>query len=450
MAALPLLFVVQATVAVEFLENYSYDLINFPLYMVGLTACGLIYFNFYNFLVPGLFQRNNASVFKVTNLQVMTLLLMVFGIIFATKDKGISRLFVGIYLILSYVMLFQLNRFMPRFYSRMFFRGGSLRRCMVIGGRVTVKRLDEWFKEKESLGLNLIGLVAPDSKSLAEAPGDYLGEADNLGELINTHAINQLLLTETRHSRAWVSRVMQIADENGCQVLIYNPWAEYFDNPLSSVRDGPHTFFVPREEPLESPINRLVKRVIDVAISLPIVCLILPLLALWVRHQQRKESPGPVLFRQVRRGHNRTTFVLYKFRSMGVENDDEARQATASDARVFPFGAFMRRTSIDEFPQFINVLRGEMSVVGPRPHIPDHDQLFGKEVRTYAQRHFVKPGLTGLAQVNGFRGEITDPDLIHRRIAYDLEYIADWSVWLDLDIISRTMVIILRPPSTAY
>jgi len=450
MAALPLLFVCQAVIAVECFAGYSYALINFPLYLIGILACGLIYFNFYGLLQPGMFERSKASIFRVTNLQVLTLLLMIFGIIFATKDKGISRLFVGIYLVFSYLLLFGLNTLLPRVFSRLFFRGDSLRRCLVLGPHRSMVRLEDWFREKKSLGLKLIGVVAPDEETLATNGGDYLGVASELPDLIEKHAINQLVLLEARQSREWVHDVMQVADEKGCQVLIYNPWAEYFDSPLNSVRDGPHTFFIPREEPLESPLNRLIKRAIDLAVALPVVVLVLPPLSLYVRRRQRKESPGPVFFRQKRRGHNRTTFTIFKFRSMNVENDDEARQASADDERVFQFGALMRRTSIDELPQFWNVLKGEMSVVGPRPHIPAHDALFGREVRTYAQRHFVKPGLTGLAQVNGLRGEITEPEKLHRRIAYDLEYIEDWSIWLDLEIILRTIWIVLRPPPEAY
>ncbi|MEO0795887.1 MAG: exopolysaccharide biosynthesis polyprenyl glycosylphosphotransferase [Verrucomicrobiota bacterium] len=449
-AALPSLFWLQAFVGGEILGFYDYQLINMPLYLMGISACGLIYFNFYSALTGNLVDRQSVKVFQVTNLQSLALLTMIFGIIFATKDKGISRVFVGFYLLLSYGLLFFLNSTMPRVFARLFFRGDNLRRCMVIGSSTSYEKLADWIVDRKNIGLDLVGLVAPDKKKFEEKPEYYLGDASNLADLVRSHFINQIVLLETKQSKDWVRGVMEVAEEQGCQVLIYNPWAEYFDTPLNSVKDGPHTFFVPREEPLESPVNRLMKRVLDIAVSLPVVLLILPPMILWVRHHQRKESPGPIFFRQDRRGYNRTVFTIFKFRSMGVHNDDEARQATENDDRIFEFGGFIRRTSIDEFPQFWNVLKGEMSLVGPRPHIPEHDQLFGKEVRIYPHRHFVKPGMTGLAQVNGFRGEITDRERLTQRVNYDLEYIGEWSIWLDVIIVFRTILIVLRPPPTAY
>lgn len=126
------------------------------------------------------------------------------------------------------------------------------------------------------------------------------------------------------------------------------------------------------------------------------------------------------------------------------------KQATASDPRVFPFGSFLRRSSLDELPQFWNVLKGEMSIVGPRPHLPEHDRIFSQDVKIYPQRHFAKPGITGWAQCLGYRGEITNPELLRKRVEFDLAYINAWSLSLDIEIIIRTLLVVLRPPKTAY
>ncbi|GHB93042.1 exopolysaccharide biosynthesis polyprenyl glycosylphosphotransferase [Cerasicoccus arenae] len=448
--ALNALFFLQAVVGVELTFRYSYNLINFPLYLMGITACGLIFFNFYPMLAPSMFQRSGARVFQVTNLQSAVMLVMLFGIIFATKDKAISRIFVGTYLILSYFLLFTLNTVLPKAISGFMFKGGNLRRCLVVGRKSTYESMRDWLETKENLGVEVIGLIDPEPNAEALDSEVYIGNVSNLAELVKRHYVNQLILLETRQSKIWVNQIMHVAEEQGCQVMIYNPWAEFFEQPLTSIKDGPHTFFIPREEPLESPFNRLVKRGVDLLVSLPILLFILPPLILWVRYRQRKESPGPVFFKQQRRGYNRAIFTIYKFRSMHVENDDEARQATKADPRVFRFGEFIRRTSIDELPQFWNVFKGNMSIVGPRPHLPEHDILFGKRVRIYPQRHFVKPGITGYAQCNGFRGEITDSELLRARVQYDLEYITEWSVWLDLEIMARTVWIVVRPPESAY
>jgi putative colanic acid biosynthesis UDP-glucose lipid carrier transferase len=156
-------------------------------------------------------------------------------------------------------------------------------------------------------------------------------------------------------------------------------------------------------------------------------------------------APGPVLFKQRRYGLDGKRIVVYKFRSMTVAEDGElVRQATRNDARVTRFGAFLRRTSLDELPQFINVLQGRMSVVGPRPHAVAHNEMYRKLIRGYMIRHKVKPGVTGFAQVNGWRGETDTVDKMKRRIEYDLQYLRNWSLLLDLQIIVKTVFVVLR------
>ena len=155
------------------------------------------------------------------------------------------------------------------------------------------------------------------------------------------------------------------------------------------------------------------------------------------------DSNGPVFYRQRRRGLNRQIIHVLKLRTLSVtDSDDQVRQVTFGDSRVTRVGRFLRRTSIDELPQFWNVFKGDMAIVGPRPHALVHDEQFTKMLEEYANRHQVKPGITGLAQVNGFRGETSTPDRIKSRIESDITYIKSWSLWLDLKIIIRTMVIV--------
>jgi len=156
-------------------------------------------------------------------------------------------------------------------------------------------------------------------------------------------------------------------------------------------------------------------------------------------------SPGPVLFKQRRYGVDGRKIFVYKFRTMSVVEDGEViRQATKNDSRVTPFGAFLRKTSLDELPQFINVLQGRMSVIGPRPHAVAHNELYRKLIRGYMIRHKVRPGITGLAQVNGYRGETETVEKMKARIEYDLAYLRNWSLVLDLQIILKTIVVVLK------
>jgi putative colanic acid biosynthesis UDP-glucose lipid carrier transferase len=190
-------------------------------------------------------------------------------------------------------------------------------------------------------------------------------------------------------------------------------------------------------------LNGLIKRASDIVCSILILTLIAPLL-LAIAIGIKKSSPGPILFKQRRYGVDGRKIVVYKFRTMTVAEDgDVVRQATRNDSRVTPFGAFLRRTSLDELPQFINVLQGRMSIVGPRPHAVAHNEEYRKLIKAYMVRHKVKPGITGWAQVNGLRGETDTIDKMIARVEYDLEYLRNWSLALDLQIILRTVRLVV-------
>jgi len=190
--------------------------------------------------------------------------------------------------------------------------------------------------------------------------------------------------------------------------------------------------------------NGIVKKVGDYLLASLILLAISPLM-LAIAIGVKLSSPGPVLFRQRRYGVDGRKIVVYKFRSMTVAEDgDVVRQATRNDSRITRFGAFLRRTSLDELPQFINVLQGRMSVVGPRPHAVAHNELYRKLIRGYMIRHKVRPGITGLAQVNGLRGETDTVEKMKLRIEYDLAYLRSWSLALDLMIVLKTVTVVLK------
>ena len=188
------------------------------------------------------------------------------------------------------------------------------------------------------------------------------------------------------------------------------------------------------------------KRLLDISGALLALLVFLPLL-LSVAMMIRLESGGPVIFKQRRTGHRGRIFTIYKFRTMTVAEDSaNVRQATRDDARVTALGAILRKLSIDELPQFLNVLKGDMSLVGPRPHALAHDDRYGDLIPTYIDRFRAKPGLTGLAQVNGLRGEIQDLGCMRDRVAADNLYIESWSLGLDVAILAKTAVVIFRDP----
>jgi putative colanic acid biosynthesis UDP-glucose lipid carrier transferase len=185
--------------------------------------------------------------------------------------------------------------------------------------------------------------------------------------------------------------------------------------------------------------SEILKRLEDVVMSILILTLIaIPMLI--ISAAVKLTSPGPVIFKQNRYGLDGKKIIIYKFRSMtSMDNGDVVKQATKNDARITPLGAFLRKTSLDELPQFINVLQGSMSIVGPRPHAVAHNEQYRKLVEGYMLRHKVRPGITGLAQVNGLRGETETINKMVKRVEYDLEYIHRWTVWLDIKIILKTI-----------
>jgi len=180
------------------------------------------------------------------------------------------------------------------------------------------------------------------------------------------------------------------------------------------------------------------------------VCFVLPVLMLVVWLIQFRQAPGPLFFRQKRSGIDNAPFTILKFRTMYADRCGSSAQVTADDERIYPAGRVLRRYSLDEFPQFLNVLFGHMSVVGPRPHMRQHDAVFAEAMTSYRIRSFVKPGLSGLAQIRGFRGEAISPEDIVQRVECDIEYIETWSLALDVRIIYLTIIQMIRPPKSAY
>ena len=201
--------------------------------------------------------------------------------------------------------------------------------------------------------------------------------------------------------------------------------------------------------PLQEASNKLIKRVFDIVVSLiALICLLpfLPIVAIIIK----KQSPGSIFFKQARTGLNGKPFICYKFKSMHINADADKIQATKNDPRKFPFGNFMRKTNIDEFPQFYNVLKGDMSIVGPRPHMLLHTEKYSAIINKYMVRHVYKPGITGLAQISGFRGETEELWQMEGRVKKDIWYIEHWSIWLDIKIIFKTALTIVCPDKAAY
>ena len=238
-----------------------------------------------------------------------------------------------------------------------------------------------------------------------------------------------------------VNRIITICNEQFID-FVYVPTMDGYPHRKMTISNiGRVNIIKLREEPLNSPFAKLIKRIADIFFSLIFLVTIYPFVLIFVfLGNILTGNRGPLYFRQERTGYNGRNFRIYKFRSMKVNADADILQATKDDPRKTRFGDFLRRSSIDELPQFINVLRGEMSIIGPRPHMRYHTDIYSRLVKDYMVRHLAKPGITGWAQVNGCRGETKTTEEMAKRVEYDIWYIEHWSPRLDVDIVFRTIV----------
>ncbi len=285
-----------------------------------------------------------------------------------------------------------------------------------------------------------------DDRSAGRLPtGDFtlLGKLEDLPRYVNENRVELIYLSLPMATQARILRLLEeLRDTTASIYFVPDTFVtDLVQGRMDMVEDIPVVAVC--ETPF-SGMNGLIKRASDIFFSLVIVAAILPVL-LAIAALIKLGSPGPAIFRQRRYGLNGEEIIVYKFRSMTVcEDGGSIPQARKNDRRITPVGAFLRRTSLDELPQFINVLQGRMSIVGPRPHAVAHNELYRKLVRGYMVRHKVKPGITGWAQVNGFRGETDTVEKMQSRIDCDLEYLRNWSLRLDVLIILKTVLVVFK------
>ena len=345
-------------------------------------------------------------------------------------------------------MLLFSNRLLPPWLASNFFRGKRAHKTLLIGTSPKTAQLGLWLQNKALFGFETVGvLVREGEKAVCSLP--VLGEPHDLERVVREHGISQVMVLGVPVLKPGYAFVSEVCNRCGVRLLILSDLDERLHHPVVHVEDDGLQFITMREEPLENPLNRLSKRALDVAISVPVIVFVLPWVAAYVWIAHRLRSPGSLLYRQTRAGLNNEQFAILKFRTMHDVPGDAARQATLHDARVFPGARWLRKQSLDELPQFINVLRGEMSVVGPRPHLVEHNLEFAKSLTSYHVRAFVRPGITGLAQVRGLRGEATAV-AITKRLAADILYLEHWSLLLDAGIVLRTIWQMFFPPKTAW
>ncbi|HEV7329766.1 MAG TPA: undecaprenyl-phosphate glucose phosphotransferase [Flavisolibacter sp.] len=376
-------------------------------------------------------------------------LLLIMMYLFFARKLEISRLFITVVL-LSYGIMLLLNRLMflmVRSYMRE--KQMFCRKVIIIGYNETAKKLTTYLEDEDNL-TEIVGYCEKEENVTELTHYPVLSQLENAMEIAHQYNVEEIYSTIAPEHNFTIYQLMKQA-EQACIRFRFIPDLSFFINRTYHVeymKDIP--VLTMRREPLEDSLNRLKKRVLDVVFSALVIVFILswliPILGLliWL------ESPGPIFFRQMRSGLNNKPFMCIKFRSMRRNKDANLRQATKNDNRLTSIGRFIRKTSLDEFPQFINVFLGDMSIVGPRPHMLKHTDDYSQLLEEYMVRHFAKPGITGWAQVNGFRGETRTVEQMKERVEYDIWYLENWSLWLDVKIIFLTAYNVIRGEKNAF
>ena len=317
--------------------------------------------------------------------------------------------------------------------------GRNYRNVLILGNTPDTNNLARNFAKNMELGFRLIGTLSKEEFTMTEVKF-----------LVESEFVDEIFVSASEFDSTILNEIIDYAENNLIKIRVVPNFSGVFASHLKLDYVGHQPILVYREVVLDDVVNAALKRTFDVLFSLLVVVFVLswliPLLGLLIK----RESRGPVLFKQKRSGLHNVDFDCFKFRSMAVNTDSNDVQATKGDMRVTKIGAFIRKTSIDELPQFLNVLIGDMSVVGPRPHMVKHTTEFSSEVDRYMLRHSVKPGITGLAQTRGYRGETKTFHDIKGRVALDRFYIEHWNFFLDITIIFRTFINGAKGDSQAY
>lgn len=327
----------------------------------------------------------------------------------------------------------------------------SVKDLLIVGSGPAAEEIFQYCEDQTLRGYRFCGVF--NDEAIPGSLGERrLGDVEAAKAYAVQNRIDILYCALPGTQREQITDLMEFCERNTIRFRVI-PSAESFI-PVIKTSDLEFHGAVPvskiRREPLERPVSRRLKRAFDVVFSLGVILFIFtwlfPLLAILVKASSR----GPVFFKQKRLGRDNKEFVCWKFRSMRMNDVADSKQATKNDPRVTGIGRFLRKSNLDEMPQFINVLVGNMSVVGPRPHPIRLNQQYREIIDKYMVRHFVLPGITGWAQVNGFRGETRTPELMEKRVELDVWYLENWSFWLDLKIVVKTVTNMFGKDPNAY
>lgn len=404
------------------------------------------------YFVPIQLHRSIVYLDKIVQraFSVISLLIFLFATCLIFLNVGdVWATFLVVYYVSTIVVFFCWRvfvRMLLKFYRR---KGYNLKRVVIVGAGKNGMELYRAMRDDISSGFNILGFF-DDNLALKDILPSYLGTTDKVEEFAIAKDIDEIYCTLPGTNDEKILRMLNFAEK---QMIHFYIVPEFYRNVKKSMvmeflESVP--LLTIRREPLQAFYNRALKRFFDLVFSSVVLCTIFPILYVLIGFLIKRSSPGPIFFKQKRTGLYGHDFECYKFRTMRVNDQADTMQAVKDDPRKTKIGDFLRRTNLDEFPQFINVFKGDMSVVGPRPHMLKHTEQYSALIDKYMVRHLVKPGVTGWAQVTGYRGETKTLEQMEGRVKRDVWYIENWTFFLDLKIIVVTLVNMFRGDKNAY
>jgi putative colanic acid biosynthesis UDP-glucose lipid carrier transferase len=409
------------------------------------------------YLLSAAVKRTTSDIRELTLLKILkhnlyrlsATALILLGCLFVTKTSGdVSRLFITTFFCIAFVVLFFVRWITRKVLTYSISSNKSVSKAIILGAGLIGEKLYSELSSNVYLGIKILGFFDDDPENRNQA--HILGSLDQVKEFINNNHITTIYCTLPLSAQNKILDFLNFAEQNVIDFHVVPSIAYYINTQIILDNIGNIPVLSVRKVALSHTHNALVKRTLDVIFSFLFLISLFPVIYLILGLLIKLSSPGPVFFVQERTGFKGKKFNCYKFRSMRCNTEAHTKQATAHDNRKTRIGNFIRRTNIDELPQFINVLKGNMSLVGPRPHMLLHTTEYSRLINKYMVRHFIKPGITGWAQVNGFRGETTKLEEMEGRIKKDIWYIENWSIWLDIQIVFQTIFIMLIGDKKAY
>lgn len=326
-------------------------------------------------------------------------------------------------------------------------KGFNYRRIVVIGGGNVGMRLIDELKSDLGYGYRIMGLF--DDNPQASKQEGYIAPLSGLADFLQQHTIDEMYCAIPDTDDDAVAHLIKLAEANAIDFYYVPQFGRHITRRFELESIGNVPILSIRPYPLGNPFNRIAKRMFDFIVS-SVVLVLSPIVLIPVAIGIKLSSPGPVFFKQKRTGYRGNPFYCYKFRTMRVNGESDTRQASKDDPRTTRFGEFLRHTSIDELPQFFNVWKGDMSIVGPRPHMIKHTEAYSALIEQYMVRHTIKPGITGWAQVNGYRGLTDQLWKMEKRVEYDVWYTENWNFMLDMKIILLTVINVFKGEKNAF